>query len=1438
MSEMFSECYTLTSLDVSGFQTANVEDMSEMFSRCQKLTSLDVSSFRTENVENMEKMFSNCIALTGLDLSNFDMCHANGTLDIASCTNIEYICTPRNCFVSEELPDRETGWYAADGKKYTTLPRMRSDSIVLYKGTYPGEGAGQREAAFLSGITVEDKVYDSKPFSYGGSAVVIDSAGQAIEGVTVTGSFYSGSLMNGTAYRRTDAAPVRAGTYTLTFEVSGLDETKYFLTGHSYAFNIECRELIVTVPPVTVALGGTIPDADSLESQCKIEGLQGNDILWPSFEYSEDDIPVDKAGIYYIMIGEDSTIDDGENFDDTINDYTIPLICGTLTVGRPASGQTPPPILSGVAGGISWKIDRYGKLTLEGSGDYIESEIGFNQWTESDTPPWSSNGVKTAEVKISGIRKMKGMFAGCRNLVSVDLSQTDTSNVNDMSYMFRGCSSLKELDLKDLKTDKVEYMNGMFYGCKELEKLDLSGFRVDQVHDMHEMFYDCRALAVIDLSSFETSKINYMYGMFSGCCNLTNLDLSGFDVSNVFSMPDMFQGCYSLCYLFTPRNCSGGGELPKAESTDQWKAQDGTVYTQLPRSVDSILLYRNGCLENENGELKKILTLSGIRVDDKEYDGRRNPYAGMAVVTDLEEKTVSDIALTYLYKGTMANGTLYAESEEAPSQAGTYTLTVNVAGDTENQYMVRRNTYEFKIRQRPLTIRAPKVIIDTDDSDASLPALTDLQYAAEGLLEGEKLTVEPSLRYDPEPDTPVKAGRYTIIPSGADAGNNYQIKYVNGMLAIGDYGDVGVDDLPSDGIIPEGLWIAGLSEEGYAYTGKALKPAVRVYDHTTLLREKTDYTIAYKNNTKAYEYDLFDEAFDIRKAPTITVTGKGNYTGKDTQTFRILPLDIGGGVDDLGNDVFAADDVTVAYNSKAQKPIPTLWWNDKKLKNKTDYTVSYYQSGSNAMLDSVKDVGNYYIELTGRENYTGTRRISLIVTDNLKLMSKMNVGKVPGCPYTGKAITPEVTVKDGKTILTENTHYTVSYSRNVTVGTAYAVVKGIEAAGYSGTKRISFKITGTPISKAVVKDAAGEVFTGREFIYGGTDFKPALHLSLQVKKDEGTITEQPLTQGTDYTVSWQKNQNVGTATVIFTGRGAYTGTLKKTFKIKQFDIAADMNNRIAAALESDTVPFARGGAKPGVVITFRLDDGSVQTMTEGKDYTLSYKNNTAKNDGSDSAKTPTVSIKGKGNFKGTYPVVLSYKIIAQDIGKLTLSAADKTYQNKKNIYETKITITDLDGKTLRAGTDYDNKTIRYVYKKETTLDNGTIRAEGEIVEKDDVIPAGTVLMATAAAKEGGNYSGTVTGEYRITQATISSASVSIPKQIYTGREITLDKSQITVKVKGNLVDQSQYEIVPGSYKNNVTKGTASVTIRGVDNYGGTKTVKFSIGAKGFLWWWK
>ena len=72
MSEMFKNCQSLTSLDLSHFDTSQVTNMWWMFDYCEKLTSLDLSHFDTSQVADMSNMFSYCSSLTNLDLSHFD----------------------------------------------------------------------------------------------------------------------------------------------------------------------------------------------------------------------------------------------------------------------------------------------------------------------------------------------------------------------------------------------------------------------------------------------------------------------------------------------------------------------------------------------------------------------------------------------------------------------------------------------------------------------------------------------------------------------------------------------------------------------------------------------------------------------------------------------------------------------------------------------------------------------------------------------------------------------------------------------------------------------------------------------------------------------------------------------------------------------------------------------------------------------------------------------------------------------------------------------------------------------------------------------------------------------------------------------------------------------------------------------------------------------
>ena len=96
MQGMFSDCFELTSLDLSNFDTRNVTDMSYMFVHCVKLENINLTGFDTSKVTNMEQMFCECNSLKNLDLVCFDTsnvtdmrgmfsgCHELTSLDLSN----------------------------------------------------------------------------------------------------------------------------------------------------------------------------------------------------------------------------------------------------------------------------------------------------------------------------------------------------------------------------------------------------------------------------------------------------------------------------------------------------------------------------------------------------------------------------------------------------------------------------------------------------------------------------------------------------------------------------------------------------------------------------------------------------------------------------------------------------------------------------------------------------------------------------------------------------------------------------------------------------------------------------------------------------------------------------------------------------------------------------------------------------------------------------------------------------------------------------------------------------------------------------------------------------------------------------------------------------------------------------------------------------------
>ena len=63
---------------------------------------------------------------------------------------------------------------------------------------------------------------------------------------------------------------------------------------------------------------------------------------------------------------------------------------------------------------------------------------------------------------------MSNMFAQCRGLIKLNLSNFNTNNVTNMKYMFTFCFGLSELNLSNFKTKKETDVESMFLGCDDI----------------------------------------------------------------------------------------------------------------------------------------------------------------------------------------------------------------------------------------------------------------------------------------------------------------------------------------------------------------------------------------------------------------------------------------------------------------------------------------------------------------------------------------------------------------------------------------------------------------------------------------------------------------------------------------------------------------------------------------------------------------------------------------------------------------------------------------------------------------------------------------------------------------------------------------------------------------------------------------------------------
>ena len=304
------------------------------------------------------------------------------------------------------------------------------------------------------------------------------------------------------------------------------------------------------------------------------------------------------------------------------------------------------------------------------------------------------------------------------------------------------------------------------------------------------------------------------------------------------------------------------------------------------------------------------------------------------------------------------------------------------------------------------------------------------------------------------------------------------------------------------------------------------------------------------------------------------------------------------------------------YSGSALTPKPTVVLGGKTLVEGTDYQLSYENNVNASVLDKTKPAA---VIIQGKGAYSGSLKKTFTI-DQAEVYYAA-VAAISAQQYTGSALTPKPTITlGGRTLTTSD--YSISYKNNTNVGTATVTITG--KGNYKGTKETTFKINAKTLP-------SNPVLSVTSYIYDGKAKTPGVTVK------DGTKT---LVNGTDYTVKYSNNVNVGTATVTVTGKGNYTGSKSTNFKIN----AAPVGKSIASATVT-TSQMIRNANGNVIVPSITVKYGSI-TLKNGTDYSVEYYLN-----GKGSPVSPkaagsyTIKVKGKGNYSGETIAKDTFKLV-------------------------------------------------------------------------------------------------------------------------------------------------------------------------------------------------
>ncbi len=435
--------------------------------------------------------------------------------------------------------------------------------------------------------------------------------------------------------------------------------------------------------------------------------------------------------------------------------------------------------------------------------------------------------------------------------------------------------------------------------------------------------------------------------------------------------------------------------------------------------------------------------------------------------------------------------------------------------------------------------------------------------------------------------------------------------------------------------------------------------------------------------------------------------------------------------------------------------------------------------------------GTGYVTVTASANgYGSVSKDVKIVVSKKSLNNGLITLSETSYVYDGTYKKPAATVTFGGKVLQEGKDYTISYRNNLNVGVTTVIATGM--GDYTGYTSKNFTITKRAMAGGTVSVASSVSFTG-------SNITP----SVTVK-----VAGRTLTSGTDYTVSYSNNKNVGTSNVYVYGKGNYSGSLSAKFDIVP---AKQQIQKLETKYKGFYIDWAQKGSATGYDVEYsvnaNMSGAASKHLTANKPDTLTVS-------GLAGDKTYYVRVRSYTNvngkvYYGAWSDVKSIKTANNDITKATVSGiSTKAFTGKAITQNVTVKV----GNTvLKNGTDY---TVSYSNNKKvgkaTVKITGKGKYGGVITKTFTINPAKQEIQKLTAKSKAffidWAQKGSATG-YEVQYATNSK---------FTGaKKVTITNSKTDKTTVSKLSANKKYYVRVRSY----------TTVGGTKYYGAWSAVK-------------